>query len=72
MSSYSTEVIDNIRLHGYVNAELTKRGKDPAHKVAIDHDNTVYAWFEGKATKYVVGKIEYVSGLGEIFEYSYT
>jgi len=63
------EVITNIRLHGLVNAELIRRGKDPVSKVSVDHPNIVRAWHSDRANGFLVGRIEYISGLGEVFEY---
>jgi hypothetical protein len=69
--SYPTETMSNIRLHGMVNAELIRRGKDPIVKVSVDHPNIVRAWrTDGKILhEFTVGYIEYVPGLGEVFNF---
>jgi len=66
--SYPTETMSDIRLHGMVNAELMKIGRTPVDRVWVDDDNGVFAEVKRKSW-FRVGNIEYVPGLGEVFNF---
>ena len=66
--SHETEILTGDRLLDVVNAELTSRGLKPI-AVITRMKNTVFAHNSGATIK--VGYVEYVSGLGEIFEYTH-
>ena len=66
--SHETEILTGERLRDVVNAELTSRGHNPSAEITRMKD-TIFAHTSGVYIE--VGRVEYVSGLGEIFEYTY-
>jgi hypothetical protein len=65
------EVINHEQLLVLVRSELAKRHIYPINGIQRDK-NDVYAWRDEVSDRFLVGSIEYISGLGECFSYEKT
>lgn len=65
--SHETEILNHQRLQDAVNKERKSRGLGPVDDITRSDTNSVIAHVGSMAIE--VGRVYYVSGLGEIFEY---
>ena len=65
--NHETEILNHQRLQYAVNKERKARGLDPVDSVTRSNTGSVLGHLGFKSIE--LGRVAYVSGLGEVFEY---